>query len=325
MSPLLTGERVVIKTEANTTLVLLPEGAEKQFQLRPPPAVPERLTGEPTPVVIQALWPEEKIVLSKSAYRLSSQKSEPVPLFVYNFSDSPVAGDLNVIAPKGWKVGKFDRIQIAPQSRVELRLELDCREAITPRLVDAVSVTGDFGAAGKPVLAMRVMPEPDLLSRQAGLPIPEALEANRWQPMISGNGPLKISGRDGLVLIEGEPKGPDKWLYPRFMLPADRRAPTGCQALCFTFTLLEGEGQFRVLFDEENGSGYIVDFLAQPKRGEAMEVVALLDGATHGDGWSKPDPNGRLDPEQDVAVKIGCNTKGSHAKFTVTKVRWVKF
>ncbi len=27
MSPLLKGERVVIKTEANTTLVLLPEGA----------------------------------------------------------------------------------------------------------------------------------------------------------------------------------------------------------------------------------------------------------------------------------------------------------
>ena len=306
-------------------LVLLPEGAEKQFQLRLPPAVPERLPGEPSPVVIQALWPEEKIVLSKSAYRLSSQKGETVPLFVYNFSDSPVTGHLNVTAPKGWKSGQFDRLQIAPQSRVELRLELDCREAVTPRLVESVSVAGDFGAAGKPVLSMRVLPEPALVSRQAGLPIPEALEASRWQPMISGGGALKISGRDGMVLIEGEPKGPDKWLYPRLPLPSNRRAPPGCQALCFTFTLLEGEGQFRVLFDEENGSGYIVDFPAQPKRGTAMEVVALLDGATHGDGWSKPDPNGRLDPEQVVAVKIGCNTKAGMVKFTVANLRWVKF
>ena len=143
--------------------------------------------------------------------------------------------------------------------------------------------------------------------------------------MISGSGTLKLSGRDGTVMIEGERKGPDKWLYPRFTLPADRRAPAGCQALCFTFTLLEGAGQFRVLFDEENGSGYIVDFLAQPKQGEAMEVAALLEGAAHGEGWSKPDPNGRLDPEQIVAVKIGCNTKAGLVKFTVTNLRWVKF
>jgi hypothetical protein len=80
-------------------LVLLPERAAKQFQLRPPPAAPERLLGEPSPVVIQALWPEETIILRTSAYRLSSQKSEPVPLFVYNFSDSPVAGELSVTAP----------------------------------------------------------------------------------------------------------------------------------------------------------------------------------------------------------------------------------
>jgi hypothetical protein len=108
-------------------------------------------------------------------------------------------------------------------------------------------------------------------------------------------------------------------------LPPDRRAPPGCQGLYFTFTLLEGEGQFRVQFDEENGSGYIVDFLAQPRRGSAMEAVALLDSRMHGDGWSKPDPNNRLDPEQIVAVKIGCNTKAGQVKFTLTNVRWVKF
>ena len=125
---------------------------------------------------IQALWPSEKAVLSKSAYHLSSQKSETVPLFVYNFADSPVTGQLRVTVPKGWQAGHFDRIQIAPQSRVELRLELDCRKAVAPRLVEILNATGDFGAAGRPVLSMRLMADPALVSRPAGLPIPEALE-----------------------------------------------------------------------------------------------------------------------------------------------------
>lgn len=313
----------VALTEA-PLFAVLPEGSAQRFQLQPPPPAPERLPGQPSPVAIQALWPEEKTVLKNSAYRISSEQSEPVTLFVYNFSKSPVTGRLDVAAPKGWRVGPLQPLTIAPMDRAQLRLELDCRDG-SPEFVQTVRVAGDFGSAGQPVLSMRLMPEPNLLWRQAGTPIPDAGKADSWRSMISGGGPMKFSEQDGAVMVEAEPKGPDKWAYPRLTLPANGRPPAGCKALCCTLTLIEGEAQFRAIFDEAGGAGYVVDFLAQPKPGQTVEAVALLENAAFGAGWSKPDPNHRLDIDQIAGIKIGCNTKGGRVTFAIKRLRWVKY
>ena len=302
---------------------ILSDEAVKQLLLQPPPKALERLPGEPSPVVIQALWPEERIVLGRSAYRLSSEKRESVPLFVYNFSDKPVAGRLSVTVPAGWQASSFDKVEIAPQSRVELRLELDCRNG-APKSLEAVRVDGAFGRAGNPVLSMRVTPEPSLLGRQAGTPISGAAEASRWLPTVSGGGVLKITSSDGSVSIDAEPLGPDMWVYPQMSLPAEHRPPKGAAALCLTLMAQEGAGTFRALFEEENGSAYIVDFLPQPKPGETVEAVALFENAALGAGWSKPDPNGHLDPDRIVSLKIGCNTQAAKVKYAFKNVRWVK-
>lgn len=313
----------VTLTEA-PLFAVLPEGTAKRLPLQPPPSAPERLPGQPSPVVLQALWPEAKVVLKNSAYRLSSERSEAVLLFVYNFGEAPVTGRLRIDVPKGWKTSQLDLLTLAPMDRAELRLELDCRSG-PPALVQTVRITGDFGPAGKPVLSLRFMPEPNLLSRQPGTPIPGADEASRWQPMIAGNGAMKFSQQAGAVVVEAEPKGADKWVYPRLSLPANGRAPQGSQALCCTLTLIEGEGQFRAIFDEANGGSYVIDFLTQPRPGETIEAVALLENAAFGAGWSKPDPNHRLDLDQIAGLKIGCNTKGARVKFALKNLRWVGF
>ncbi len=138
---------------------ILPTNATAQLALQPPPQAPPRLPGEASPVVLQALWPEKNIVLRESAYRISSRKAESVPLFVYNFSDSRVKGRLRVATPAGWRASTFDELELAPQSRAELRLELDCRDADF-RAVETVRVTGSFGLSGNPALSMRLVPEP---------------------------------------------------------------------------------------------------------------------------------------------------------------------
>ena len=303
---------------------ILPEGAAGPLELRPPPQTPERLPGTASPVVMQAAWPEERIVLSKSAYRLSSVKRESIPLFLYNFSDSPVSGSVSVAVPDGWETGRHDKVEIAPQSRVELSLELDCRKG-APKFLETVRVIGSFGSAGDAVLSMRVIPEPNLLIRQAGTPLPGATDPKSWSPMISGNGAMKIGSQDGSLRIEAEPLGPDKWVYPLFKLEPDRRPPQGAAGLCFTLTLLEGDAQLRAIFDEANGSSYVVDFLAAPKLGETIEAVALFENAAIGAGWSKPDPNNRLDPAEIVSLKIGCNTKSAKVKYAIKNMRWVIF
>jgi hypothetical protein len=62
---------------AAPVFAILSDDTAKQLQLRPVPQAPVRLLGKPSPVVIQAVWPEDTIVLSKSAYRLSSSKAAP--------------------------------------------------------------------------------------------------------------------------------------------------------------------------------------------------------------------------------------------------------
>ncbi|MCX6907017.1 MAG: hypothetical protein NTY01_03125 [Verrucomicrobia bacterium] len=300
----------------------LPEGSAKQLLLQSPPVARAALAGKPSPVVIQALWPEEKVFLRKSAYRLAPDKDAVVPLFVYNFSEAPISGALRVSAPEGWKANSFGNLEIAPQSRAELRLELTCRAARVLPPNATVRVTGDFGPAGQPVLSMRVMTDPELLTRQTGVLVPGATHAARWIAGISG-GVVKLSERNGAVAIEAEPTGADKWVYPRLVLPAGQHVPDGAVGLCCTLTLIEGSGTFRTIFDESNGSGYVVDFLAQPKPSQTLEALALFEGAVHGDGWSKPDPNHRLDADQIAAFKIGCNPKSAKVVFTLKNVRWV--
>ena len=138
---------------------ILPEMLPGRFRLDPPPPRPERLAGAVSPVVIQALLPEDSIVLNESAYRFSSRAPGSVPLFLYNFSDQTVTGRLRVTVPNGWKAGPLGEVAIAPQSRAEVKLELDCGGG-SSRVCETMRITGDFGVAGNPVLSLRVMPEP---------------------------------------------------------------------------------------------------------------------------------------------------------------------
>jgi hypothetical protein len=304
-------------------LAVLPEGSAGRLSLQPPPATPPLLAGTPSPIVLQASWPQDKTSLSQSAYRISSERPEVLSVLVYNFGEAPAHGTLNVTAPAGWLTIRLDPLELAPQSRTELHLELDCRKASSSAPTEAIRVTGNFGPAGRPVLSVRLMPEPSLLARKPGQPVPGAADPARWQPTISGNGTMTITAEAGAVLVEAAPQGGDRWAFPRLVLPATVHAPPGAIGLGCTIKLEEGQGQFRAIFDETNGSSYAADFVPPAKSGQAVAALALFEEARYGAGWSKPDPNGQLDPDQVVSFKIGCNTKAARVRFSIQNVRWL--
>jgi hypothetical protein len=141
------------------TFALLAPGTAAKMSLDPPPAAAPRLPGEPSPVVLQALWPKERIDLGRSAYRVSREAAETVSIYVYNFSDKPVEGELAAAAPSPVKAHIERSVKVPPQGRVEVPLTVDAR-GMAADATETVRLTGDFGAAGKAVLSLRVTPQP---------------------------------------------------------------------------------------------------------------------------------------------------------------------
>lgn len=138
--------------------VVLAEGARPA--LVPPPKPAKVLPGKPGVVVLQAILPEQDTVLDKSAYKIQPGHQKTVPIFLYNFGDKIVRGRLDVTASKNWKAELPAKIELAPGDRKELALTLT--SAGTESGADAsVRITGDFGAAGKPVLALHFVSQTD--------------------------------------------------------------------------------------------------------------------------------------------------------------------
>lgn len=299
-------------------------GAGEKFNLIKPPQPPELRPASASTVVFQALTDADKVVLTKSAGRVSSERAEQLKVFAYNFGPHMASGQLKITAPNGWRVEAPSSLRIEPKSRVPVPLQIDCRAARS-RLVEKLTLVGDFIEAGRATLSLRLMPEPNQLSARESWPLSSAARAAAWKPTISGGGQVELLDASNGVLCAAQPGGNDRWVFPVTSIPAAHRIPVRAQAVRFTFTLLEGEGTFRALFDEENGSGYVIDWMQQPKRGETMTAIALFEDAVFGHGWAKPDANHRFDPAEAVVLKIGCNTKSDRVRFVIGDVRWVAF
>jgi hypothetical protein len=154
----------VLKLGRAPLFAVLPTGT--QLQLVPPPKAPEKLADKPAPLVLQALFPEQDIVLGKSAYKIPAGQSASVPIYLYNFSPKTVRGRLSAsvslqptesATPGLWGAELPGDVDVAPGERKELALRLT--DLSTNGLESAtIQVTGEFGRAGQPVLSFRLAP-----------------------------------------------------------------------------------------------------------------------------------------------------------------------
>jgi hypothetical protein len=137
--------------------VLLPPATAKTLPLLAPVAAAAPLKGEFSPVVLQATWPEEKLNLTKSAYRVAMDKEETIPVFIYNFSAQPRQGTLRLTPPPGCRASLPAAVELAPQERKELALVVECFRA-APGVIAPLKITGEFGKTDHPVLSLRLLP-----------------------------------------------------------------------------------------------------------------------------------------------------------------------
>ncbi len=150
------GESLAL-SEAPVFAVFPPEVAAR-FDLDPPPEPAPWLEGKPCPVVLQAVQPENRTVCDKSAYRVSKGKEERLPVYVYNFSGEAVEGRLSVRGPEGWSVAIAEPVSVAVDGRAEVSLTVTPPQAESGN-IQTIEVAGDFGAAGRAVLSVRLLVE----------------------------------------------------------------------------------------------------------------------------------------------------------------------
>lgn len=300
---------------------VLPADTARSLSLIPPPARPARLPGKPSPVVLQTLWPESSVLLTQSAYHVSSTTPSECTLYVYNFGPSTVDGTLRATANDGWKVEGLGPVRVESMGRREFKVRFVPGKSVT-KTIATVRITGDFGTAGMPVASIRLAPEGNSLSGKPGVALPGAKSADSWELMVSG-GPTPHASADGDGLIfEAAPGSGDAWFYPKIKVKGGA-IPRNAVGLACTITLLEGDGLLRAIFDEKNGASYVSDFLNKPKPGVPIRTVALFADAAHGDVWSAPDPDGKLDPSELISLKIGFNGNPGKLRYRLSDIRWV--
>lgn len=103
------------------------------------------------------------------------------------------------------------------------------------------------------------------------------------------------------------------------------RRPGDTSAIEANITLLEGGGEFHAIFEEANGSSYIVPLKPIPKKGRSARAYGVLKRAEWGATWSLADPNGSIDPRQIRSIRIGCNTKDAQVRYRIEGLRWLRY
>jgi len=315
--------KTALKITAAPVFAVFDKNAFATVALQTASKPPALKTGKPSPIVLQVLVPQEKTSLSLSACQISSEKPDVLRVFAYNFGDRKFKGRFSITAPAGWTVQFPGQVELAAGERKELALTVDSHSGATAP-VETIGIQGEFGDAGQPVLSVRVTPTPFKLREGLALNLPSAIRPDRWQPLNSGGSEMLLTNSDGAILVKAKLNPGDRWVYPILTLNRDERPTADYDALVVTLSALEGGGDYRAIMDEENGSGYAIDFVPQPKPGQTVEAIAVLSTGVYGQGWSRPDDNGKLDPDKIKSLKIGCSLKGESVHFTFKNIRWVQ-
>jgi hypothetical protein len=154
----------VLKLARAPVFVVL--GSGTHLPLIAPPKAPDRLPGKPSPVVMQASLPQDRIHGEKSAYKITAGQATTVPICLYNFGAKPARGRLSITLSFAsanptrhalWGVEFPREAEVAPGDRQELPLRLS--GVSTNGMEGAtIRIRGEFGSRGRPVLSLRLLP-----------------------------------------------------------------------------------------------------------------------------------------------------------------------
>ncbi|NOY82064.1 MAG: hypothetical protein GXP31_13795 [Kiritimatiellaeota bacterium] len=309
--------------------ILLPPGETDDWPLEPPPNKAPARPGTPTPIVLQTQMPLSAVRLNIQGFQAPVGKAFDVPVDVYNFSDAAVHGVLAVDkAPPGWKLDFAPAsVGLDPMGRVRITVRIDLEKGGRAALFGAwVQLRGDFGKAGRPVLAFRLAADPAAIEPTSAHVVASGDRSGAWADNIVGGARMQHGpAPGGGVRFDMRFADSDPWAYPRLDLDAADRPPADYDGLRLTVQLLEGSGAVRVQFIEDNGASYITDLSVKSDVRTPQIAVALFRNA-HWGSWSKPDVNRRLDLDRVRTILVGINSKrNSTVRMVVRDLAWVKY
>lgn len=147
----------ILKLKTAPIFAIFPKNSWKDNQLI---ALPETTSVAHTPsssVVLQASIPKSSVNLDESAYQIKSNKIEKISISIYNFSPDTVQGKLKILGSPQCVTNFFsDNLKLSPGERKHLILSLDCRNVLA-RELQKISISGDFGNAGTPIVSLRTI------------------------------------------------------------------------------------------------------------------------------------------------------------------------
>ena len=129
----------------------------------------------------------------------------------------------------------------------------------------------------------------------------------------------------GGVLFEMRFGKSDPWGYPRLRLEPGEIPDDTMDGLTLVVQVLEGTGNVRVQFIEENGAAYLTEIGIDADARTPQKAFARFSQARWG-SYSRPDPDGKLQPRNIRTVLVGINSKReSRVRMVVSGLTWVRF
>jgi hypothetical protein len=140
--------------------IVLSKGDAEKLTLRPPMSVSARRPSSVCPVVLQLQMPQSATNLDQQAHVVPASTATTLNLFAYNFSSDKVSGTVTVRQlPANWQLAPTSwTVSLDPMERKALSAQV----TIPPgSAADWIKLQGDFGSAGRSVLAFRLAVKED--------------------------------------------------------------------------------------------------------------------------------------------------------------------
>jgi len=154
------GRHVGTSLPANLTpsafFVILPEGGAAKLTLQQPMTASGPRPGGVCPVVLQLQMPQSATNLDQQAHVIPAATPTDLRLLAYNFSGEKVSGTITVQqSPGNWQLTPASwTVTLDPMERKALPAQITIPAASA---ADWIKLQGDFGSAGRSVLAFRLM------------------------------------------------------------------------------------------------------------------------------------------------------------------------
>ncbi len=153
------GRRLPETIGRDPVFVLVPRGGLSALSLDPPLTGSTLREGSTCPVVLQLEMPQAATDLDQQAHKVGPEARADIRIWGYNFSEKPARGTVQVKVGAMWKLTPAQwELSLAPRERKSLEIHVQAGQTVENLgPAEWISLEGDFGPAGRSVLAFRLL------------------------------------------------------------------------------------------------------------------------------------------------------------------------